>query len=529
MKFIILAMLFSQQLFAAYLVKKVDQRVESVKRIKQHVSKITLIKSIQEHISERDQLIARIYTEELYPENLIPKEYLNYLNLKNKNISWTDTEVRELIKQGPYENRINVTFLGDGYTLSEKEKFFNDVNRLVNDLFKEITFKSYLPIFNIVAIYVPSKDSGITDLEEKQTAFSLYRTPKGSKRAIIPGDKRAIEMALDLVDFYTHYPIIIANDEYYGGLGGRYAITTRSLDSGSMVLRHELGHNFSNVGEEYDGGQVYSGANFSSTTNVSWKHWLEGNLSINKAKFLTGAYLWQNLGLKDYVETFNFYDTKDHLFDLEISSVGWESTNDVKAFLDGVELELDGVYTKDRSFFKTKKVLLSPGIHEIKIIDNNQDGDNVLAFANGKAYPLNYDNTENKVGAYNVFDDSQKQRGYRPTDKQCLMRNMRSKVFCSVDQENIWIRFLEQINLIDDIQIKSNGLAILKLPALNGLQIKWFKKSLLGKSEIVELRNFTKVDLSQYQKGTYEVEVSFVSSEIRKHSTELVDTKIFKL
>ena len=61
-----------------------------------------------------------------------------------------------------------------------------------------------------------------------------------------------------------HFARFIEKNQW-GGLGGRYAITTRSLTSGSMVLRHELGHNFSNVGEEYDGGQVYSGANFSRT------------------------------------------------------------------------------------------------------------------------------------------------------------------------------------------------------------------------------------------------------------------------
>ena len=36
-----------------------------------------------------------------------------------------------------------------------------------------------------------------------------------------------------------------------------------------------MGHNFIHVGEEYDGGQVYSGVNsVQSLKQVSWKDWL---------------------------------------------------------------------------------------------------------------------------------------------------------------------------------------------------------------------------------------------------------------
>lgn len=36
-----------------------------------------------------------------------------------------------------------------------------------------------------------------------------------------------------------------------------------------------MGHNFVNVGEEYDNGQVYSGVNAARTlAAVGWRHWL---------------------------------------------------------------------------------------------------------------------------------------------------------------------------------------------------------------------------------------------------------------
>jgi len=105
------------------------------------------------------------------------------------------SEFRTITEQGPSQNRICLTFLGDGYTEAEKEKFFTDVAAMVDDLFNGKTFQSYKSLFNIYAVFVPSKDSGITDLQQKNTAFGLYRSPAGSKRAIMPGNTSAIERA----------------------------------------------------------------------------------------------------------------------------------------------------------------------------------------------------------------------------------------------------------------------------------------------------------------------------------------------
>ena len=37
--------------------------------------------------------------------------------------------------------------------------------------------------------------------------------------------------------------------------GGQFVIGTKSRTTGTVVLRHEMGHNFIDVGEEYDGGE----------------------------------------------------------------------------------------------------------------------------------------------------------------------------------------------------------------------------------------------------------------------------------
>lgn len=57
----------------------------------------------------------------------------------------------------------------------------------------------------------------------------------------------------------------------------------------------EMGHNFINVGEEYDGGQVYRGVNSaSSVNNVGWTHWLSdpANVKEESADILLSEYPW---------------------------------------------------------------------------------------------------------------------------------------------------------------------------------------------------------------------------------------------
>lgn len=521
---------------AAWLVQKTTSAnkevITDVKFVNKSINEPILLRSIPEFIVEHEEFKSPLYTEVLYPDQKLPKSAMLKLiekqNKKQNDKGFEDAEVRTIIKQGKDNNRITITIIGDGYTESERQTYFDDVNRLVDDMFKGETFKSYLPMFNIYAVFVPSNESGITDRDKKDTIFGLYRSPIGSKRGIMPGNTRNIEKALDLAPAYANYPIIIANDDYYGGLGGRYAITTRSIQSGSMVLRHELGHNFSNVGEEYDGGGVYQGANFSTDPDAGWAHWKSNKGEAYRNEFVLGKYVWQNLNTI-FKEKFTF--NKDgYDLSLKISSVGWETKDDVEVLLDGTPVELEGIYTDDRTFYRTKKVPLTAGQHEIIIRQNINDGNNVLAYANAYAYPSDYNHTPDHVAAYSVFNSSRRFMGYRPTENQCLMRDMRSRVFCAVDQENIWVEFFKRVNLIDEVKIENNGeLISVSTPPIEGLEIKWYQKVQRAEQEMIELRGKTTWNNSMRARGTYRVEVKFKSEEVRLNHPKFTDSKEFSL
>ncbi len=506
-------------------------KVISVRKVNLIIKKrFQVLRDIPVDLEEGSSKERTRFKEVLYQDQFLPPLFARSQSLhafNGPNLTWPNSEVRTLVDQGPDSNRITLTILGDGYTLEQKERFFSDAKRLTQDLFKGQTFASYLPLFNVHAVFTPSAESGITDLVQKRTAFSLYRSPRGSKRGILPGNRSALEKALGLAPAPADYPIVIANDEYYGGLGGRYAITTRSLTSGSMVLRHELGHNFGNVGEEYDGGGVYQGANFSSSKNLPWRHWESGDREIHQALNLGGEYLWKSITREDYSYDFDFPSdslrmSARYRIGITLSSVGWSHPNEVSILLDGVEVPYKGVFTKDRSFFEVLvEKSVEAGRHTLTIRDNHRDNDNVLAYFRVYAYPMNYNFSENKIAGFANYNESSRLVGYRPTHKMCLMRDMRSVNFCPIDKENMWQRFLNTVSLIDEVEVTSinnERKVILKSPKLQGLAISWFKREGNQWNEITKLRGQQTWVAGERNSGSFKVEVLYKTPEVRKYT-----------
>ncbi|PIS10761.1 MAG: hypothetical protein COT73_07545, partial [Bdellovibrio sp. CG10_big_fil_rev_8_21_14_0_10_47_8] len=292
-----------------------------------------------------------------------------------------------------------------------------------------------------------------------------------------------------------------------------------------IVLRHELGHNFGEVGEEYDNGNVYSGANSSRSSDVPWKQWVDGPLSISEAKIISGNYVWQNL-IKPYSAQFSIPNGMSLLF-LNLSSVGWDTSKDVAVQLNGLELPLEGQFHDDRAFFDLGPTSVRPGDrYSLNIRQNINDGNNVLGFAVAFAAPANYDFTPNKVGAFATFD-SFGSKSYRPTHNSCIMRNMAEENFCSIDKENMWFKFLSRVTLIDALTATGEKVSV-ETQNLEGLEIHWYQ---VIKGQEQELTQF--VNLKSWEnpgfKGSFRVRIQFSTPEIRKTSPLLTQTKDFRI
>lgn len=449
-------------------------------------------------------------------------------------------EVVTLVESGPSSNRIDLVFMGDGYTVAERAKFFDDIQRIVRDMFEGPTYKSYLPVFNVHAVFRASNESGIgkNDLP-KDTAYKLYREGD-TLRAIFPGDEDAARASCAAAPG-CDYPVIIANDPNYGGLGGEFAISTSSLTSGTVVLRHELGHNFGRVGEEYDGGGYFGANTSTSVQSLKWRHW--ATLADTRAEPVVARFLawpWHNLTNGAYEAPF----TSDGRFakaQLRFSASGIRTDDTLSVTLDDQRVPFRAPGYDDRAFHTiTYASGFAEGAHVLRFEEHVPDGDNWVSNLTLHEFGADYHFDGDHIGAYPVFDRNSRVAGYRSNHETCLMRNMQSTVFCSVCQENNWLEFFGKVRLIDDVQIHRGSsetqvtlvtqkLGQLRSPAdpTSELRVVWKRNGV----EVPTLAGQMTWTLpARDAAGRWDVEVRYVSSEIRKDPRNLTrDTKSLTL
>ncbi|KAJ0393126.1 hypothetical protein P43SY_003671 [Pythium insidiosum] len=450
-------------------------------------------------------------------------------------------DVRKLVDSGNPANRLDLVFMGDGYTESEKDRFFGDIQRLTGDVFSGDTFAPYLPLFNVWAAFVPSVDSGIgLDGRPKNTAFRLYRDNPQQLRGIWTDDAQAArDVCQSIGPQACDFPALIANDDFYGGTGGEFVISTRSKTSGPRSLRHEFGHNFGRVGEEYDGGQVYVGANSApSLANVTWKHWLThpSRLVEEKMAQLYEKRMWHDLAQGPLTISF----TSSGEFKrrrIGFSLTGVRDASAMTVSLDGEALPWTASGIVDRSFYEwtDRDAGFGAGSHQLvfegvgpfngpvaAVVCNVE----VFEFMGEDEFRL--DDPE-YIGIYPTFDIDHV-RSYRPSHEKCLMRNVTSLSFCSVCKENLWLQLMERIEFIDDVVTADGKVVVQVIPlgqrrepndtfvktnaslaAAERYSVSWFQ----GPRELTEFRDRFEISTRSLAAGEYTVRVNLTTPTVR--------------
>jgi hypothetical protein len=450
-------------------------------------------------------------------------------------------EVRVLVESGPSSNRIDLVFMGDGYTEAERENFFADAARLTNDLFTGQTFAAYLPLFNVHAVFRPSLTSGIGKGSPTTTAYKLYREGN-TLRAILPGDPQALRQSCGAAPD-CDYPVVVANDDYYGGLGGEFAITTRSPTSGTVVLRHELGHNFGRVGEEYDGGGYFGANTAKSLRSIGWRKWLDAPESPVKPadlKALALGWPWQDITSAPYLLRFKSDGTRPFAA-IRLSMSGLAGPGAYDVLLNNEPLESPVLPTSDRTFVDLPLAEPLPaGEHTLEIKANRSSATPYVSSITVHEYGFDPDANPDFIGAFPVFDPQLKIAGYRPTNEGCLMRNMMHPWFCSVCQENNWRQLLGPLKLIDGFQIteQTNGDALVTLKPMGlgqfrklgsprspgeTMRIRWR----LASQRLSTFDDQTQVTVpSQQRNSRLRVEVQFVTPEVRNDDKKFTEQNL---
>ncbi len=196
-----------------------------------------------------------------------------------------------VLDNGPASNRVNVVFLGDGYTASQIETtYVADIDKYLNHMFYENQdpFTRYEKFFNVYRINVVSNESGADVPPQniyRDTALDAkYYFDGVTDRLLYVSESKAntaLNNGLAGSGITADMKLVTVNDTRYGGGGGNYAVFAGGNSSAPEIALHESGHSFSGLADEYSySSTTYTGPEPSQVnvtkdpTGAKWSQWL---------------------------------------------------------------------------------------------------------------------------------------------------------------------------------------------------------------------------------------------------------------
>lgn len=355
-------------------------------------------------------------------------------------------------------------------TSEEKDKFLDDIKTLSDDIVGEGGAMAHVAdLVNVYGVWVASEKSGLGhDSPLPGSPFGLYREG-ATLRAVYPGYPKRARAACqqwskdkDACD----QAVILGNDELYGGLGGEFTITTSSTANGIVVARHELGHSLIEVGEEYDGGYVYSGDNsdlVENVRNIKWAdHLSEPNPVIQDAHVAIQSYAWHNLNSTwsgTPVSANNgscpaAYDNS--MLRLSLSSIA--QPDHINVTLNGENVDLapgflpemkDSLDRRWVEIFLQEPLPVGNSSLEISLTQKGKGakegkGGKMVTSVEIIEYGRSFVKEEGYVGAFpTVWENGT--ITLRPTNEECIMRKVNYPSFCVVCKDSLRKNILGRI------------------------------------------------------------------------------------
>ncbi len=184
--------------------------------------------------------------------------------------SWTT-----LVSNGSPTNRVDLVFVGDGYTAGELGPYAAQVDAVLPTFLAEHPLDDYVSFFNVHRVDVVSAQSGVDhDPVQgvlKNTAMDMGYWCGGVQRALCISVSNALAQAANAPD--ADQVLALANSATYGGSG--YPTNDLGTLAGGNsaaieIALHEFGHSFADLADEYDyGGPTTWPGGEPSTANVS--------------------------------------------------------------------------------------------------------------------------------------------------------------------------------------------------------------------------------------------------------------------
>jgi hypothetical protein len=210
-------------------------------------------------------------------------------------------------------NRLDLLFIGDGYTAAEADRFEADVESVAARFFGISPYAEYGNYVNIIRHFVASPESGadhpvckgdpfaVHDPKEGtfvRTAFDATFCTNGIQRLLTVNSLKVYAAAAAVPDWDKI--VVIVNDSLYGGSGGMVPVISTNQDVVSL-LQHEYGHSFTRLADEYShpypgypacsdlSGRMFCEPNVtdrSSRDEIKWKAWIAATTPLPTPEFL---------------------------------------------------------------------------------------------------------------------------------------------------------------------------------------------------------------------------------------------------
>ncbi len=162
-------------------------------------------------------------------------------------------------ESGPPATKVDLLLIGEGYTEAELPKFHADALRMTDVLFRQEPYHSRRSDFNVRAIDLPSRGSGIFRPSSRlfrRSPLSVQYGVFGSERYALSLDDRTLRDVAALAPYDAL--AILVNEARYGGGGvfGSQAVVTVDTAFADYVFVHEFGHAFAGLADEYYTSEV---------------------------------------------------------------------------------------------------------------------------------------------------------------------------------------------------------------------------------------------------------------------------------
>jgi hypothetical protein len=207
--------------------------------------------------------------------------------------AFCEATMQQILTNGPTDKRINIVLLSEGYTAAELDRFAIEAEQYIYHLFATPPFDEYRSYFNAFIISVASAESGSDHPSRNDYHDTYFNTSYGTGDAVrllsIPYGAGGLGKADTLLSEFVpghDFPLILVNDDEYGGAGGATTLVSRN-SLGPDAAVHELGHTLAYLDDEYSSG--WSGAGSGERPNstretrrefIKWHHWIDDSTPI---------------------------------------------------------------------------------------------------------------------------------------------------------------------------------------------------------------------------------------------------------